>query len=192
MPHALARLKALIKKTKPKGLLFLSGDVHYSGIFGNEDNVVEVTSSGVNQANMFSPINKYLIYIFTALFNKRTAVDYNKIYAFNNFGSVNINYVDDDNIEIKTTVHNSNGEKMLVVNQVFNDKKDVYSDTEKLHVINDEFGTLMCKSPLLITVHFIIHLLILLLFFELLYITFKLFCFKGYKYGKSSKHIKTK
>ncbi|SBT33774.1 alkaline phosphatase, putative [Plasmodium ovale wallikeri] len=174
MPHALKRLKYVIKKTKPKGLLFLSGDVHYSSIIGNEENIVEVTSSSVNQENILSHINKYIIYALSTLLNKKSAFELNKIYGFNNFGSVKISYTNENEIKIKTSIHDSNGTEVLVANQVFNKKKNIYEKTQKLHVINDDFATFSCKSKTKACMHVIMYILFLLWFIQIFYVFYKL------------------
>ncbi|CRG96671.1 alkaline phosphatase, putative [Plasmodium gallinaceum] len=185
MPYSLRRLKQLIKKTKPKGLIFLSGDVHFSSIIGNEDNIVEVTSSSVNQENVFSYLNKYFIYFFSSIINKRSAFELKNIYAFNNFGTVNINYIDDDEIRIKTSVNDSDGKEVLVANQIFNKKKNIYEKSDKLHVINDEFGTFMCKGKVKTFMHIIVYILFILWFIQILFILYKLFgIVKGSKVHK--------
>ncbi|CRG99333.1 alkaline phosphatase, putative [Plasmodium relictum] len=188
MPYSLRRLKELIKKTKPKGLIFLSGDVHFSSIIGNEDNIVEVTSSGVNQENIFSYINKYFVYFFSSIINKRSAFELKNIYAFNNFGTVNIDYINENEIKIKTSVNDSGGNEVLVANQVFNNKKNIYEKSDKLHVINDEFGTFICKGKVKIFLHIIVYILFLLWFAQIIFILYKLFgIHKGAKVDKKKK-----
>ncbi|KAI4839362.1 alkaline phosphatase [Plasmodium brasilianum] len=174
MPFALKRLKSVIKKTKPKGLIFLSGDVHFASIIGNEENIVEVTSSSVNQENLLSYVNKYFIYLSTNIFNKRSSFELNKIYGFNNFGSVNINYKNENEINIKTCVHDSHGVEVLIANQVFNKKKNIYEKSKNLHVINDEFATFTYKTQAKICMHIIIYILLLLWFLQVLFIICKL------------------
>ncbi|EWC88701.1 hypothetical protein PFDG_01714 [Plasmodium falciparum Dd2] len=173
MPYSLRRLRELIKKTKPKGLLFLSGDVHFGSIIGKEESVIEVTSSSVNQENIFSYINKYVIFFLTNILSKVSPFELNKIYSFNNFGSVNITYVNDNEIKIKTSVNDSDGVEILVANQVFNNKNNIYTKTKDLHIILDEFATLECKSKTKVVMHTIVYILFLLWFLQIIYIFLK-------------------
>eukprot|EP00922_Rhytidocystis_sp_ex-Travisia-forbesii_P048067 GHVS01071605.1.p1 GENE.GHVS01071605.1~~GHVS01071605.1.p1 ORF type:complete len:742 (+),score=120.78 GHVS01071605.1:108-2333(+) len=49
-PRARRRLFELFKKTQPRGLVLLSGDVHYGEILGDAEGVSEITSSGLTHA----------------------------------------------------------------------------------------------------------------------------------------------
>ncbi|SOV14026.1 alkaline phosphatase, putative [Plasmodium gaboni] len=189
MPYSLKRLRELIKKTKPKGLLFLSGDVHFGSIIGNEESVIEVTSSSVNQENIFSYINKYVIFFLTNLLSKVSPFELNKIYSFNNFGSVNITYVNDNEIKIKTSINDSDGVEILVANQVFNNKNNIYTKRKDLHIILDEFATLECKSKTKVVMHTIVYILFLLWFLQILYIFLKVI---GSLFRRKKIHTKTK
>ncbi|GAW80188.1 hypothetical protein, conserved [Plasmodium gonderi] len=182
MPFAQKRLKDLMNKTKPKGLLFLSGDVHFGSILGNEENIIEVTSSSVNQENILSSINKYIIYLSTHLLNKKSPFELNNIYSFNNFGSVSITYTNDNEISVKSAIHDSHGNEILVANQVFNNKKNIYQKTQNLHLMHDDLATFSCKSNAKVSMHIVIYVLFVLWFLQILFIIYKLLGF-----GKRSK-----
>ncbi|CAG9480437.1 unnamed protein product [Plasmodium vivax] len=177
MPFAQKRLKHLMNKTKPKGLLFLSGDVHFGSIIGNEENVLEVTSSSVNQENIFSYINKYFVYFSTNLLNKKSPFDLNNIFSYNNFGSLSISYVNDDEIKIKSAIHDSDGNEIIVANQTFNKKKNVYQKTQNLHLLHDDIATFTCKSNAKVGIHVVIYVLFVLWFLQIIFIFCKLLGF---------------
>ncbi|XP_026194605.1 uncharacterized protein LOC34618126 [Cyclospora cayetanensis] len=49
-PAARDRLLRLLQETKPRGLLLLSGDVHFTELLGTQGGVVELTSSGMTHS----------------------------------------------------------------------------------------------------------------------------------------------
>eukprot|EP01069_Polyplicarium_translucidae_P003313 Polyplicarium_translucidae@DN2272_c0_g1_i2.p2 len=46
-PKSLDRLVAVLRKTRPHGLMVISGDVHFAQILGQESGILEITSSGM-------------------------------------------------------------------------------------------------------------------------------------------------
>ncbi|CXI31682.1 alkaline phosphatase, putative [Plasmodium berghei] len=178
MPAALKRLKALIKKTKPKGLVFLSGDVHYGSIIGNEEDIIEVTSSNVNQENIFSPIINYFAYYISYLLNKKTPFIFDKIYGFSNYGEINITYPDKNKINLKISINSSNGEEVISANQSFNNQKDIYVKTKDIHLINDDFACLSCKSKSKVFMIFIAYILYILWCLQIFFIILKIIIHK--------------
>lgn len=174
MPYSLKKLKALIKKTQPKGLLFLSGDVHFAAIVGDEENIVEVTSSSVNQVYFFGKVILFFSYISSVLFNTVSAYTLKNMYAHVNYGTVDISYVDDDEIKIKTAINNSDGEEVLKVDQTFSSKKNVYEKKNKRHILYDDLSTIQCKSKAKIAIHIIVYVLVVLWFAQVLFILYKL------------------
>lgn len=174
MPYSLKKLKSLIKKTQPKGLLFLSGDVHFASIVGDEENVIEVTSSSVNQTNRMERMILFLSYIGSVLFNTFSAYNLKNMYPYNNYGTIDISYVDDDEIKIKTAINNSDGEEVLKADQTFSSKKNVYEKKTKRNIIYDDLSTIQCKSKVKFGINIIVYILVVLWFAQVLFIIYKL------------------
>lgn len=174
MPYALRRLRTLIKKTKPRGLLFLSGDIHISTLIGEEENVVEVTSSNVNQENILSYLNKYALFVASGLLNPFNVFDLNKMYSYANFGRVVINYLGDEETNIKTVIHDSDGNEVLKVDQMFNKQNNVYEKRDKFHIIYDDYASFTCKGRIKVCIYIFVYLLFVVWFLQIIYILHKI------------------
>uniref|UniRef100_A0A0G4I320 PhoD-like phosphatase metallophosphatase domain-containing protein n=1 Tax=Chromera velia CCMP2878 TaxID=1169474 RepID=A0A0G4I320_9ALVE len=68
-PHALSRLMSLLNETSPRGLILLSGDVHFAEASGDPtEGIVELTSSGLTHTCAHHLIGRSLCSFLTELF----------------------------------------------------------------------------------------------------------------------------
>ncbi|PHJ23786.1 phosphodiesterase alkaline phosphatase d family protein [Cystoisospora suis] len=94
-PMARKRLFDLFERTKPAGLILLSGDVHYSEISGNEMNILEVTSSGMTHSLVDNWLQRTLLRdVLLPLYNghRRSLQD---VYMDRNFGLLDFSFPED-------------------------------------------------------------------------------------------------
>eukprot|EP00922_Rhytidocystis_sp_ex-Travisia-forbesii_P056352 GHVS01083441.1.p1 GENE.GHVS01083441.1~~GHVS01083441.1.p1 ORF type:complete len:708 (-),score=89.74 GHVS01083441.1:261-2360(-) len=148
-PRARRRLFNLLKKTKPRGLVFLSGDVHYGEILGEVNGVSEITSSGLTHSLggelLASPIMGWGMLLNSFGDTRDHAVGISKaVYTGKNFGLLDFKYGHQDVpgrtdaktpedtvvakktiarqriVEMQCSVVDTNGQTRLSVKQTFN------------------------------------------------------------------------
>eukprot|EP00916_Digyalum_oweni_P021380 GHVL01035504.1.p1 GENE.GHVL01035504.1~~GHVL01035504.1.p1 ORF type:complete len:453 (+),score=121.94 GHVL01035504.1:39-1361(+) len=82
----------LLEKYTPKGLILLSGDVHYSELLGETDGLLEVTSSGLTHATN-TLIGGFFFDNFLRFFIGYNRLYKNSYYGGKNYGILDIDYV---------------------------------------------------------------------------------------------------
>ncbi len=111
-PRSRAKLLKLLSLHQPKGLLFLSGDVHFGELIGFSNNieggVMEVTSSGLTHS-CTDPIYGFACPYLLKSFDSHRASQ-GSYYTGKNYGSLSIDW---ENGVVTTAVHNENGTKVL-------------------------------------------------------------------------------
>ncbi|KEP61165.1 UNVERIFIED_CONTAM: phosphodiesterase/alkaline phosphatase D family protein [Hammondia hammondi] len=101
-PRAKQRLVDLLENTKPAGVLFLSGDVHFGEISGSERNVLEVTSSGMTHTAGDSFWKRLLLEKLILPFYSNHRRQPSDVYVHRNFGVLDVRYLNADEEEIRT------------------------------------------------------------------------------------------
>lgn len=96
-PGARERLFSLIKKTRPKGVLFLSGDVHWGQIFesdGPQKSLVEITSSGMTHSVSNRILDNFVVSLTLPIFAGWSLSDKSpNYYTKENYGKLEFEYV---------------------------------------------------------------------------------------------------
>ena len=111
-PRARAKLLKLLSLYRPKGLLFLSGDVHFGEMIGfsnsTEGGVMEVTSSGLTHS-CTDPIYGFACpYLLKSFASHRASQD--SYYTGKNYGTLSIDW---EKGTVTTAVHDENGTVVL-------------------------------------------------------------------------------
>lgn len=121
-PKSRERLFSLIKKTKPKGLFFLSGDVHWGQIFESNDSqnsLVEITSSGMTHSVSDRILDSFVISTTLPIFTGWSLNDKSPNYFIReNYGKLDFEYLCTDSkecsgITVKATIRDLNGDIQL-------------------------------------------------------------------------------
>lgn len=96
-PNSRKRLLSLIKKTRPKGLFFLSGDVHWGQIFESNDSqksLIEITSSGMTHSVSNRILDNFVISITLPIFTGWSLSDKSpNYYIKENYGKLDFDYI---------------------------------------------------------------------------------------------------
>nr|PIM01974.1 phosphodiesterase/alkaline phosphatase D family protein [Toxoplasma gondii COUG] len=101
-PRAKQRLIDLLESTKPAGVLFLSGDVHFGEISGSERNVLEVTSSGMTHTAGDSFWKRLLLEKLILPFYSNHRRQPSDVYVHRNFGVLDVRYLNANEEEIRS------------------------------------------------------------------------------------------
>ncbi|EEA06957.1 uncharacterized protein CMU_033420 [Cryptosporidium muris RN66] len=168
-PKSRERLFKLLKKSKPRGLLFLSGDVHWAEIFGIKDKyggAIEITSSGVTHSIKSDNLINHIFLWLTMPFYSNSVDKYKSRYTNKNFGKLDFNFTCEimDNKEIcsqaiiKITIHDTFGKPQLV-----NEVHVNYNDTSRLLHLNS-IPSIISSKPTKILVARLVIILICFLF----------------------------
>ncbi|KAH8582737.1 phosphodiesterase alkaline phosphatase D [Cryptosporidium sp. chipmunk genotype I] len=122
-PKSRERLLSLIKKKKPKGIFFLSGDVHWGQIFESDDSqksLVEVTSSGMTHSVSNRILDGFVISVTLPIFTSWYLSDKSPNYfTKENYGKLDFEYLCTDSQEecsgiiVKATIKDLNGDVKL-------------------------------------------------------------------------------
>ncbi|KAF8818760.1 phosphodiesterase/alkaline phosphatase D family protein [Cardiosporidium cionae] len=154
-PESKKRLIRLLKKTKPRGLILLSGDVHFAEILGEEEGLLEITSSGLTHSIVedfyFYPLFKLLLPFFGK--QRRRLNDY---YFGRNFGILDLHY-NKEGMILKGSVYSNDNEEVNSFTQTFSSNEDTdvrFSQLDKPH-----FSRLIL-SPFQIVLRFCFILLV--------------------------------
>eukprot|EP00921_Rhytidocystis_pertsovi_P015642 GHVQ01024867.1.p1 GENE.GHVQ01024867.1~~GHVQ01024867.1.p1 ORF type:complete len:649 (-),score=78.83 GHVQ01024867.1:3899-5845(-) len=135
-PQARDRLFRLLKRTSPKGLVFLSGDVHYAELLGEPaDGTLEVTSSGLTHSVgddlMTMPIVGWGMLLGGKMGDTRLEpVGLSQaVYTGTNFGLLDFKWdsgcsrsadEDSSSVEVRVSVMDVDGNRKLFMKQCFN------------------------------------------------------------------------
>ncbi|OII74014.1 uncharacterized protein cubi_02816 [Cryptosporidium ubiquitum] len=96
-PNSRKRLLSLIGKTKPRGLLFLSGDVHWGQIFESNDSqksLVEITSSGMTHSVSNRILDSFVISVTLPIFTGWSLSNKSpNYYTKENYGKLDFEYI---------------------------------------------------------------------------------------------------
>ncbi|CBZ50893.1 conserved hypothetical protein [Neospora caninum Liverpool] len=101
-PRARQRLINLLERTKPAGLVFLSGDVHFGEISGDERNILEITSSGMTHTAGDSFLKRLLVEKVILPFYNAHRRQPRDVYVHRNFGLLDFRYLNAKKEEIRT------------------------------------------------------------------------------------------
>ncbi|KAJ1606063.1 putative phosphodiesterase/alkaline phosphatase D [Cryptosporidium canis] len=124
-PKSRERLFSLIKKTKPRGVVFLSGDVHWGQIFESNDSqksLVEVTSSGVTHSVSNRALDNLVVSTTLPIFTGWSLSDQSpSYYTRENYGKLDFEYICSDSsqgkecsgVVVKASIKDLNGNTKL-------------------------------------------------------------------------------
>lgn len=130
-PLSKQRLLDLLREYSPKGLLLLSGDVHFAellssaGVTENSnknmsscDDVVEVTASGMTHSCMSSTKTKLFCHPVLYFYDKHRLWR-DSFYLGRNFGSINIDWSGEGTPKLTARVHDAKtGEELMTVERL--------------------------------------------------------------------------
>ncbi|KAH8739209.1 phosphodiesterase/alkaline phosphatase D [Cryptosporidium ryanae] len=148
-PESRNKLFSLISKTKAKGVLFLSGDVHFGQILeldNGDSDIIEVTSSGITHSIHDNIIERFAIGLTLPLYSKSKLKDGSKSFSLKrNYGRIEFRYNENDDktntIILDVTIRDMEGKTQIHRELVLKD--DAESNMERLehlrnlpHVIN--------------------------------------------------------
>ncbi|EKX72518.1 hypothetical protein BEWA_049850 [Theileria equi strain WA] len=138
LPSAKKRLLDLIKETKPKKPLIISGDVHYGEIIQNKG-MVEITSSSLTHSLCHHSMNRHKTIRFMLSFYKTD------IYLFNNYGIIEFDY-DPSTSQIKWDggIYSESGERVLGYVSPFDE--DLYQYVNDRDSFFMDYKIIKCKS----------------------------------------------
>jgi len=121
-PIARQRLFSLLQRTKPKGLIFISGDVHFGEAIGKSSGVVEVTSSGLTHscatATLVGPLCEPLLVRCPHMRLDHNATAY---YVRENFGLLDVRFEPPDaptpkRVHLHAAVLDEDGRERITAN----------------------------------------------------------------------------
>ncbi|KAH7650269.1 hypothetical protein FG379_003341 [Cryptosporidium bovis] len=143
-PESKNKLFNLLNKTKAKGVLFLSGDVHFGQIFELNDNknfdIIEVTSSGITHSIYDNIIERLAIGFSLPLYSKSKLKDSSKSFSLKrNYGRIDFKYNENNDktntITLNVSIRDMQGKPQIIKEFVVKD--DINSSIERLEHIKN-------------------------------------------------------
>ena len=169
-PHSKKKLVSILEKTDPKGLAFLSGDVHLGEIsrvkVERNDNTLnniwpEITSSGLTHSCRLGIVQDVLCPIMLKTFNKHRDPN-DEYYAGKNYGTIEFDN-HSMNISVKSLEPNEIGDLVLKFNIPYKNNHKVKDFGSKIKNIHYEPSPIVNHSQLytvmILVTFFIVFLL---------------------------------
>lgn len=147
-PRSRDRLFNLLRKTRTRGALFLSGDVHWGQIFelsGDKDfGVIEATSSGVTHSIYDNLIERLTVGLTLPMYSREKLSNRSPSFFFGrNYGRVDFEYGDGGNsTTVRVSIIDTNGNTQIMRE---------YTVSEGDADFTQERLEQLCKTPYVIT-----------------------------------------
>lgn len=168
-PQSKKKLVSLLKKTDPKGLAFLSGDVHLGEIsrvkVERNDNTLnnvwpEITSSGLTHSCRLGIVQDILCPVMLKTFSKHRDPN-DEYYAGKNYGTIEFDN-QSMNISVKSLEQNEKGNTVLQFNVPYNNNH--HTEYSKSKITNVQYEAL----PVLNNTQFYSLFIIVIMFIVIL------------------------